>query len=434
MLPGVSAKRRVETVRLIASNINERSTSVSLDLGSAQAEASKIGVAIDVCVVSLIPKSLMYEFDIHDASGGRLIVVDRHIDSMIAMCFLTWLGQRSKPNSGPPGEGIWKCLYQHCYKFPVNDNIPRNAGFAAKLGEHLTGAEAEWWKSASSDEDWLEWLLLFHDMFILATPASGMRMLVKYRKKSGKDPIRNGPVNRITARPASSHKTLAVRLYDLGRAESEHVHVVAPPGTFLTPVLPFGRPRQPTEYRLRASRHEIVLYLRGGHVGNVLFAANLWPEPRQFLAPLRYIARYVLLLVLVASLAHMFDVARAVVSVADAYVAIAYFLPSLALGYIFRPGDDWEIRWDLQRPAREYVPWFLAGSLLASGSLLLPANSALHYVWGTLDFILFLALLLAYMFLERYSGEILKAQALATSLELAHQRGSREILRPPSDP
>jgi hypothetical protein len=434
VLPGRSLKRRVETVRLVASNVNERTTSVDLDLQNARELCSSVGVSLDCAVISLLPKSLIYDFDLRDAASTAVSALDRQVDSRASMCLLVALATSRKeglPGLPLPSGEVWRCLYEHVYKFPAIDTTPRNLAFALNIGSELQGADAAWWRTACLTSDWRDWLLRLGDMFMLMArvgPAVD-NCIYKFRRRSGRDPIRNHRIRQIMNGRTAPNRPLAIRLYDIGHAQSEHIHVIAPEGTFLSGGLPAGRPSKDSTYRRRSSRHELVFYTRDAKIGNLLLLANLWPEARGFVTPLRFISWYSTALLFVASAAQGAGIARHISHSADALFALLFFAPSIALGYLYRPNEENEIRWRLLVPARDYAGLTVISSLVACFSMLLPSSGAGRWALATIVFLLFFFSFGVSMHADRFARVINNANGKMKDYELREPKGRRLLLR-----
>ena len=404
--PGVTLKRRVENIALVASNVNERTTALDLDLSSARGVGSAIGVRVDCAVLSLAPKALMSGFQVKASDGAVQSAAQRTADSRMAQCFLVALAlsrQPGLPGLQMPSQRIWTLIYEHCFRFPMNYNPYEGFAHAVSLGLDLEEDDRHWWVSACMSDLWRSWLLKLGDLFMVMTavaPDSGLQHY-EFTRRSGRDPVPNPGVARALVKPANPETPLAIRLYDLGHAASEHIHLHAAEGTFLsggflaqrdeaTSARPRSAPKlqaavELLKYRRRPSRHELVVYVERAKPGNCLLLANLWPDTRGFVTPVRYISYWVLALSVLAALTTIVAPLDDLRKAADATLMVVYLLPTIALGYLIQPDLQPEIRWRMLAWSRHYALILMIISVTLTLLWLYDPGEVAKYVVAAVD-------------------------------------------------
>lgn len=442
--PGVTLARRVQSVEFIAHNVTEKATSVDLDLRPAKQLAAELGMPLDCTLVSLLPKSLMYRFDLRDESGGSVSAIRRTLDSRFAQCFLVTKAMSREsgyPGLPPPSDKVWRLVYEHCFKFSIEFDPYLNLAHALEIGHSLEGDDSIWWAAACSSDAWREWLLRLGDLFCLtvrlAPDDDRDYRLLKFVRRGGSDPIPNPNVASDIALPASPNRKVAIRLYDLGHARSEHIHLRAPRGVFLsdgflvTRGVPTGRGSSSTvlSYRRRASRHEVVLYSESVKLGNCLVLANLWPETRGFVSPLRYIAYYFATISIAAGILGLFvSIQDKLSGNSDAAVALIYLLPSIAIGYLFQAEDQHDIRWRMLRWSRFAALVLVGCSMIVSFSWLIKVGDFGRTVVTIVDLSMGLVALAVAIVIEIRIRAIFRADATGARSEVRAPRGQREFI------
>lgn len=400
--PGVTLKRRVEDIELVASNVNKRTAALDIDLTAPLALARQLDVDVDCAVLSLAPKALMSGFQIRTGEGAVQSSAKRDTDSRMAQCFLVALAMSREsglPGLGMPSQAIWTLIYEHCFRFPIEFDPYEPLAHALSLGQDLANdSDYHWWAAACMSHAWRTWLLRLGDLFMIVTDVKAVEGLQRfeYTRRSARDPIKNPGVAEKQLGPAHPHMPLAFRLYDLGHAESEHVHLHAPEGTFLSggflaqrheptaiELTRRRRPRRKIEtltYRRRPSRHEIIIYIERSRPGNSLLLANLWPQTRGFVTPLKYISYWVIALSLAAGATTSFSLVDDLRQAADATFMLMYLLPTLALAYLMQPEGQPEIRWRMLAWSRRYAMMLMGISIGLSTLWLIKPEGPLKWV------------------------------------------------------
>lgn len=386
--PGETLRRRTESIQILNSTTSLRIADLDLDLRSARDWCRSVEVELDCAVLSLSPKALSSGFEITTGDGSVVGSLSRRLDSRLAQCFLVSLAvsrEKGLPGLRIPSQAIWTLIYEHCFKFPIEFNHYQSLAHALELGSGLTDRrDREWWMLACNSKRWRTWLLRLGELFMVSTDLHNgdrhQRFTVK--RKSGRDPIPNPGVADALLRTAKPSVPLALRLYDLGHAGSEHIRLHAADGTFLSggvlaqtkqpPLTNFDRTvaqnseREVLKYRRRASRHEVLIYVENAAPGNCLLLANMWPETRGFVTPLRYIAYYTVAISLFVAVATAFSDLSDLRRAADATFMILYLLPTIAIGALLRPDSQPEVRWRMLAWSRQYATVLVAVSLSLS--------------------------------------------------------------------
>jgi hypothetical protein len=374
--PGQMLMRRVETIRPQSTSITDRSSSVDLDLAPVLKSARDRSLSVDLVILGVLPKEIAYEFDARDASGAALSIVSRETNSRIAQCLLVVRALEANPSLQIPSQTVWTQLWKHVYRFP---QAPPSKGTisarAHAAGIGLTGAAKDWWESASDNEEWRHWVVKFETQFLLVGKfiEPSRSLVVKYRRLESNLPTGPG-VGYLVDAPANPAKSFSIRLYDIGRARSEHVRVKAARDTFIADGTLHRSGRNQIDYRHRAARHTLAFYTTNapggtkGQPGDCVILATVWPDPRGFVIPLRLLSWYAAIALAVAFMLQITGLISQISTALDAFLAFALFTPALVLGFLFR-FDEQEIRWDLLRPWRRLasqagVPLWLGIALL----------------------------------------------------------------------
>jgi hypothetical protein len=398
--PKVTLVRRVEKISWIGTGEFERRVSVTVNNTSALRRAEESGLSLDLYFLGLLPKSLFRDFDSRDAAGTSLALASRELDSRVAQSFLVALAHRRVPDLPEPSVSVWDRLFLSCYRFP-NETPPMSpdevSRWAASLGdedlsqhrvEGLDHEDGKWWAQASADPIWAWWLRRFVVNFaVLAHAADAKvpaRAVIKYRWVELNPQANLGPRRERGLARERGGFGYRIPLYDFGRAASEHVHVLAPPETFLTDgVITRGLGR--LDVRSRVALHSQSFYMgprnRTRSPGLCRIHLRVLPEPRALLSPLQLLAAYSSLLMLgLTVLQGTTNLAAHIRTSLDALVALAFFLPSLVLPLLFKR-DEHDLRWRLLQGWRDLV-LVLFASLPVTLVLLLsvPSSGARRWI------------------------------------------------------
>jgi len=373
--PGVTMGRRVERIRWIGAHRFERRMSLDIDQTRADSVAERLGLRLDLYFVGLLPKQLLPDFDLRDAQGSALVVAGRGLDSRFGQALLIALAARHMDDFEMPTSRVWERIFVSVHRFPgptppVSTEPLRRWARALAFEDlssrgvmPLSDADTVWWARACDSSDWVWWLrrLVLNFPVLGHRPPDGpVRTLLKTRWEDNNPEANHGPRSEASLAAARSGLGYLVPVYDLGRAASEHVHLLAAPETFFTGgvVLRNVGRRHDVKVRSRSSLTQHSFYLaheprrpgrRGGPrpwVGLASLQVRVWPNPRAFVLALRLIGLYSLLLMGIITAMQLFNLPARLSSNLDAVAALVFFLPSIIFPILLHR-DENEVRWVL---------------------------------------------------------------------------------------
>lgn len=338
--------RRTESITLQSRNVNERSIFVEMNPAVVKAAANEFRTHADVVPVALLPKEIYLELELRDGSGSRIPIGSRELDAHMAQCHLMAHVQAANPELHLPSPTVMKLLWDCTYRFPISsEKTPSFVERAEERGRHLTGEDREWWDAASATDGWCKLLTNYEESFLLVAPFDlhDPNETLAYRYLENK--TLRGPAahRKNVSAPTKDSKSLSFRLNDVGRARSEHLHLIAPAGTFLADftVAQRGTVSLAPAQRGRATRGRVAYNLRraeGADARSATVVATLWPEPQGLVWPIRAIVLSSWLLTFgFVVLRLQEDVTERMVQNLDASIALGLFLPTLYLGWLERP-------------------------------------------------------------------------------------------------
>lgn len=389
--------RRVETVTLVELEAYERSVSIDVDAAEVRKRLNAHQLDADRAVrlpLAIIPKGLLLDFDLHDSSGEPLPVLSRADDSKIAVAVMLAAIARSthRPMSDIPTELI-QFLGDQAFTFPDEDDPDRKASLGVALVR---------WREWLDHETVTRWMRALTEGFLIVTEmqlGSG-RQIVKYsRLETDSDDdieLLRSPQSdrwykprRWPFYPQRPSHPVVVRAAGALRAESEHVRVVAPTGTFfaspaMLTAVPDTHEHLSIDYSSRIGGGRAVFNIRSDaknprHLPVVYFVGALLPDMHGFRVPVRIFMTLAALALLGGGLAEWrWGFLGRLSDALDPAVTILLLLPTLFLAYIVREGEH---------AARRRLLTILRGIALSSllpllaGALVLLIDSDLILDW-----------------------------------------------------
>lgn len=409
--------RRVETVTILSAALRERRVSVDLDVTEIARRASDNGLVQPERVsvpISVLPKGLIFDFDARDGSGEPLSLANRSQDSELAAAVMSESALRLDPTLDDPSPAVGELLYAIAHTFPSDDFLRMlraqdGAAVITELSSHFNvpvrQADRDWWLRAWAHSQIRSEINHYARNFIsfvlidLREPSQ----VVKFRRLEQASDSSRSLAN---GQPDASDFSLAA--YDVGRAASEHLRVVAPPGTFFTDALLFRLTPGTLAYSERTAVDRLAFYTHGVEPGEHFVYAKLWPTRSGFMRPAKYLSGYGVVVLILGALADWWSADRwgpergflwHLSDSSDAAAALVLTLPTILVAYIVRDGEHdvrakllatwralallsllpmWCAAITLMIDRQNLLPWTLGTTWAASGALALGLHLAIQ--------------------------------------------------------
>ncbi|MBH0129565.1 hypothetical protein [Salinibacterium sp. NK8237] len=312
--------------------------------------------------LTIIPKGLLLDFDLHDSSGASISVIDRDEDSLIAQMIILCLIQdklRLSPQALPVS--IHQSIYSAIHSFP--DDAPEEpeedyeTESETRTGIQPGSPDAALWDQIRADKTVSDYLELFTDNFILAARGAGEfdRILIKYRRLENERDANVEFLSKRVARhwfspkrwpfyPTKPSYPVILRAQNVGRAAREHLRVVAPEGTFVAFALLVSPPSQGDQvvlqYASRVTTERAIFYTKGVSPGDHYVVAALLPDMRGFSVPILWFSYISTSLLLLGSFADLlWGFVENLRNNLDPAVTLLVLIPSLLVAYVIRDNE-----------------------------------------------------------------------------------------------
>lgn len=404
--------RRVETVELVNREVIDRRTSLDINVAELAARAEHAGFDSPSRVylpLTLLRKVVLADLDVKDDCGTALSVVTSDHDSHAAHAVLLETAKSIGHDPANFCPEIIQTLYEIARNRPsVADQYaiesswyrsdPSIAAWGLRQqGLTVTSGDQELWEQLFMNEIFVKRIaeLTIKYMPIVAIETNKPQRIIKFRTS---EPM----VSTLGPSGVRARLGLVPGLYNIdapsiGRAQREHVRIVAPGGTFLTsatlvtPPSPQRLLQQPTppvvgnKYIRRITPERAVVYSWISPPGTYQVHFGLRPSIREFRVPALTALILSFLILALGAVGESIGKVLSDISKDRSEPAIALLLviPTLAVAYIAREGEH-AIRAHLLQYMRTLVGVAGFFTLAAAFALILRLNSwIIAGVWAT---------------------------------------------------
>jgi hypothetical protein len=400
--------RRVETMEFLDSNRAQRRISIDIDVDKLKAVANQHGLPFSnrlYVPLTLLAKNLLIDFDVTGQNSESLSVVTSDQDSHAAFSLLLALAAESGFNPTSFSVGMLQKLYKIVSDIPSSTEINAIENAQALAGSSITidswqleqgitasATDLITWENLFRVERFLRYIMTFTAKYmpIVAIDTNNTGSIVKFRIVDLERSFLGSDVT-FRERLAIDQQLIAVDAPSIGRAQREHLRIVAPGGTFVTSAIvrsvasnastgtALAPSRAQDSYHRRLTTTRAVIYTRRTATGPHHVVLALRPKLSGFSTPSMLSVVLIILLLGLGSIGQMtagiIDDVKA--NTSDAAVALLLLIPSAFSAYLAREGEH-EIRATLLRTPRYAVG---ATSLLALiGAISITAGFSGHVV------------------------------------------------------
>lgn len=297
-------RRRVETVHIVDTQRVERRVTLDIDVDRVRDFAAGAGLEVGPVKklpvpLTLLTKTLLLDVDVRDQSGSSLAIATSHEDSRAAHAMILCRIQQELPLLT-----LTPLVVERLYS--IAKEMPSKSDFDALANVGQSRPIAAWRLADGSqiptELDREAWRQLFANERVLATIADFTRLfmptiylgaetglaIVKYRYVE-QEPIM--PRMSWGERLGLSPSTTLIEAPAAGRAEREHLRLVAPNGVSIIDMV-LGRivqaspaPRPSQTFQRRVALERGVLYSSGLERGNYVAFADIVPNVSEFTLP-----------------------------------------------------------------------------------------------------------------------------------------------------
>ncbi|WP_143483682.1 hypothetical protein [Propionicimonas paludicola] len=391
-------RRRVETVHIVDLKRVERRVTLDIDMERVAERARDAGVDGEhvrklPVPLAMLQKTLLLDVDVRDHSGGAVSIATSHEDSQAAHATML-----SRIAEHMPGIELSDYLIQKLYV--IAKDMPSKTDYEKLVSGDPASRDIDAWTLGGENgvipnaKDSAVWDAVFENEHIVPTIVDFTRLFMPtiYLRKDGgltlvklryveRESIitRRRNAGRIGWEPAS----ILIEAPAVGRAEREHLRLIAPPGLSLTEMtlarIQDGSPPAGKQTFERRVTHERgVLYSSGLQVGSYLALARLVPSAAEFAIPAMITTGISALLLLVGA---WYQATFGILADAQSTIALLLLAPSTVAAYLTRRGEHKLLGRVLIWP-KVLVGITVLGSLLAAGSMVLVRNQLGPYqVW-----------------------------------------------------
>ncbi|CAB4735097.1 unannotated protein [freshwater metagenome] len=391
--------RRVETVTILSTSLRERRVSVDIDVTEVSRRARECGLDVEqpVCVpVSLLPKGLIFDFDARGNGGEPVSLANRAVDSEVAALLVVESAVHADPSLDEPPTSIGEILFMVTHSFPDEDLIKGLGGadgtrvlenLSDYFGIPVDASDQSWWLQAWQQPQFSRDLRHFADHFVslVLLDLQGSSQILKLRRlEQGSDS------SRVLAGDQVDPSDFSLAAYDVGRAASDHLRVVAPPGTFFTDAWLVRLTPGVLTYSERTALDRLAFYTHGVEPGAHFVYAKLWPQRGGFMRPAKYLSGYGAAVLILGALAEWWSSERwdhtrgflwQLSGVSDAAATLALTLPTILVAYIVRDGEH-DVRSRLLARWRALALLSLVPLWCATITLLIDRENLLYWTLG----------------------------------------------------
>jgi hypothetical protein len=401
--------RRVETVELISRFTIERRVSLDIDVHDLvkRAEAADYQSPKQVYLpLTLLRKIVLTELDVRDDSGRALCVVTSDRDSHAAHAVVLETARQAGFDPQGFSPALVQKLYDIVWAIPSAEDrtaIERNwhaddvgiEAWSVRSGLTWTAEDQRLWDDLFANETFVARIaeLTVKYMPIAAIDTTRASRIVKFRTVEPQvNPLKLiGFREKFGMRPG----LFVVDAPSIGRAQREHLRILAPGGTFLSSANLVARPDsgrhlgkpapQPpgAKYKQRLTLERAVIYSRDAETGPYQVHFGLRPSLREFQAPAIIALLVSSLLLSLGAVGQRYygTLAKVSVETSEPAVALLLLIPTLAVAYIAREGEH-EVRAHLLRWLRYLVGASGFFTIAAAIALVAHGNSlVLTWVW-----------------------------------------------------
>lgn len=399
---------------------------VSLDLDGDRLISlveSAGGSEIDTILIpiGLLPKGLLLDFDLRDASGSAVSLVTSRVDSQAAqasiLALLDELGEDVHSYDASLLNHIYTIAREHPSEHDIGvlrGRVPSNQVCSWTLpGRQKDSAEYATWKGLFKRNAFVELLATFTVNFMpmMRFKLSPGTTLVKYRQVERQEP---SSASGLRARFSIDPYRQLIPAPSIGRCSREHFRFDAPEGTFLeefffperaskAPLVSLVsdlRPAGPDEvfsYSSRVTPERGIIYSHdlSSTGASYVATASLRPRVAGFLRLSQFTVFASALLLLAGTLSEFVTQTLSSQSTQqDAAVAILAVVPSVMSAYLAHEGEH-ELLSELLRAPRWAVAGSAAATIFASGAMVLQLDDPwLRWVWASASAVCFAVLAL----------------------------------------
>lgn len=378
--------RRVETVRVQSKTLRNRHVSLDIDTDDLSRRIERFGVEKYDRLplpLAIMAKGLLLDFDLRDASGIGLSLAGRETDSRMAAAALAACAHQEMLQPICSTEDLDNLLFDLVATLPT-DQVSYRPHQAPLIMAWLAQAVKST-RCSGLIEQLQQSFIAMHLFEPSCIPA-----LIKYRILETERVASIKGLRLSIRRPA---QPFILRLNNIGGAVSEHIRVIAPPGTFFADGLLFvgndGTDGGPVElaYTETSAKDRLVMYCTGQTIASDSFLiATVWPERRGFIRPAKFLPLYGVVVLFLGTVSEfLVGAISRQRSVEDAAITIILTLPTILISYLVARDNEHETRRDLTRTWRTLgllalLPlWIAAMSLFIDPHRLPP--SFLGFLW-----------------------------------------------------
>lgn len=394
-------KRRVETVKLVDLRRIERRVTLDIDAHRLKSLAQGCGFELDAnsadpvlpVPLTLLKKGLYLDFDVRDSTGGSLPLVTSDEDSCAAQSIMFDSLSRSGLLSSLTTD-MGDLLYSIARSSPSEDDVlalnqpdPEDVNIDAwdltRFRGNIKSDDDATWKSLFENEQFKRLVATFTLSYlpIIYIDACNPRQLIKYRFVESEFFFSARKWSqRLSVRPSS----VIVEAPAFGRAEREHLRLIAPSGIN---IIDMGvvrvvtaadtaagfRPRGTNDrYQARVALERGALYASRADKVRHVVVADVQPDSSEFLTPAFFAVAIAAVLLLGGGIYQML---AQVFSDVQSTIALLLTVPSAAAAFLARSGEH-RVLSRLLRVPRVLVGITVVGSIASAGTLV--AKTALR--------------------------------------------------------
>lgn len=349
-------RRRVETVQIVDLKRVERRVTLDVDMSKVTAAATAAGLDLEGVTrlpvpLALLKKTLMLDFDVRDGSGTSLPMATSDEDSGAAHAMILHR-IATELDATKVSEKLVERLYA------IAKGMPTPEDYSALVTVNRPDRDVKAWQLSSetskvnqAESD--EWVKIFTTLRTLQTITDFTLLFmptVYLQKDAGVTLVKYRYVEResVMARPSWFQRLgwtpsdALIEAPTVGRAQREHLRLVAPPGLsitrmFLTRIIePADAPFPAQEFERRVALERGVLYSTGLQRGMYMVVASLVPTASEFAVP-ALMATIVSAIMLLGGA--WFQAAFGVLADAQSTIALLLLAPSSVAAYLTRRGE-----------------------------------------------------------------------------------------------
>ncbi|MHB8448976.1 MAG: hypothetical protein ACYDAQ_00660 [Mycobacteriales bacterium] len=392
--------RRVETVRLLNTTQLERLVTLDIDTAELRRMSNLAGLVLSKKILvplSVLPKSLLLDLDVRDATDSAVHVTVSDKDSAAAQLLILARLQSCGVAISSLSPDILRLIYQAAHEMPNEADLE-----ALTASTDATRRQMKTWRnigSTASPEGWPKlieenntFVRLLAQMTINYQPMVELAFqdldicVIKYRILESQMPERIRLPNHLRLRALG----IVIEAPSIGLAQREHLRFEAPPGLFIEgaafypdAVMTLSTDGHDLSYlEIRVTPDRSVLYTRSFPKGHYELLLLLRPRLSGFLRPAQFTVLASALLLYLGALSQLIGAHLSRVATSDRGSAVALLItvPSVMSALLAREGEH-ELLSDYLRWPRIAVAGSTGLSVLAAGWLAIGVRGRIGLVW-----------------------------------------------------